>query len=270
MVCGHWVSLKIAHSDKILKIYSSLGLNNEAQRLCAAKVRVHFNFEIAQKSPNQKANYAICQYLLTKPWFCFHKFVYMHHKHIHPATADGFKHIPQLLPCKEPNDVIKERVNNKRQLLIDDLPLYLRSWIPLLEVLQACCKLYNISSLYHVMSCHVISWQIICVLYHRHQIGSMAHLPLFRLRSWSNVMRCMSFYILILYILISYPIIFCYIIFWQVLCVLTWGRWFVQTIAHRLPVYTGWAVLQHKWEATPHLLCIHSVSIWSSVTGRSA
>ena len=31
--------------------------------------------------------------------------------------------------------------------------------------------------------------------YH-HQIGSMTHLPLFRVRSWNNDMRCMSFHIL--------------------------------------------------------------------------
>ena len=33
--------------------------------------------------------------------------------------------------------------------------------------------------------------------YYHHQIGSMNHLPLFRFRSWSNGMRCMSFYVLI-------------------------------------------------------------------------
>ena len=33
-------------------------------------------------------------------------------------------------------------------------------------------------------------------MYH-HQIGSMTHLPLFRVRSWNNGMRCMSFYILL-------------------------------------------------------------------------
>ena len=29
---------------------------------------------------------------------------------------------------------------------------------------------------------------------HRHQIGSMTHLPLFRVRSWNNGRRCMSFH----------------------------------------------------------------------------
>ena len=32
--------------------------------------------------------------------------------------------------------------------------------------------------------------------YYHHQIGSMTHFPLFRVRSWNNGMRCMSFYIL--------------------------------------------------------------------------
>ena len=33
--------------------------------------------------------------------------------------------------------------------------------------------------------------------YYHHQIGSMAHLPLFRIRLWNNGMCCMSFYILL-------------------------------------------------------------------------
>ena len=39
--------------------------------------------------------------------------------------------------------------------------------------------------------------------YYHHQIGSMNYYPLFRVRSWNNGVRCMSFYILshILYIL---------------------------------------------------------------------
>ena len=36
-----------------------------------------------------------------------------------------------------------------------------------------------------------------CTLsWYHHQIGSMIHLPLFRIRSWNYGMRCMSFYIL--------------------------------------------------------------------------
>ena len=38
-----------------------------------------------------------------------------------------------------------------------------------------------------------------CTLFcYHHQIGCMTHLPLFRVKSWNNVMHCMSFYILIL------------------------------------------------------------------------
>ena len=32
--------------------------------------------------------------------------------------------------------------------------------------------------------------------YYQHQIGSMNHKPLFRVRSWNNGMRCMSYYVL--------------------------------------------------------------------------
>ena len=41
-------------------------------------------------------------------------------------------------------------------------------------------------------------WENIHTLsYYHHQIGSMNYYPLFRVRSWNNGMRCMSFYILI-------------------------------------------------------------------------
>ena len=41
-------------------------------------------------------------------------------------------------------------------------------------------------------------WENIYTLsYYYHQIGSMNYCPLFRVRSWNNGMRCMSFYILI-------------------------------------------------------------------------
>ena len=40
-------------------------------------------------------------------------------------------------------------------------------------------------------------WENIYTLsYYHHQIGSMNYYPLFRVRSWNNGMRCMSFYIL--------------------------------------------------------------------------
>ena len=40
-------------------------------------------------------------------------------------------------------------------------------------------------------------WENIYTLsYYHHQIGNMNYYPLFRVRSWNNCMRCMSFYIL--------------------------------------------------------------------------
>ena len=42
-------------------------------------------------------------------------------------------------------------------------------------------------------------WENIYTLsYYHHQIGSMNYYPLFRVRSWNNGMRCMSFYILMI------------------------------------------------------------------------
>ena len=40
-------------------------------------------------------------------------------------------------------------------------------------------------------------WEYIYTLSYHHQIGSMNYYPLFKVRSWNNGMRCMSFYILI-------------------------------------------------------------------------
>ena len=140
--------------------------------------------------------------------------------------------------ARNPDDVIKERVYNKRQTLINDPPLYLKSWIPLLEALQACCKLYNIGrllSLYYVMSCHhaIIKsevWPIChCLgLVHEPMVCAVCLLTFSFLYSY-----IISYHILLYYILTGFM---CFI----------WGRWFVSTIAHRLSVYTGWAVLQHK------------------------
>ena len=42
--------------------------------------------------------------------------------------------------------------------------------------------------------------RIYILSYYHHQIGSMNHYPLFRVRSWNNGMRCMSLYILMAYL----------------------------------------------------------------------
>ena len=39
-------------------------------------------------------------------------------------------------------------------------------------------------------------WEYYTLSYYHHQIGSMIHLSLYRVRSWNNGMCCMSFYIL--------------------------------------------------------------------------
>ena len=42
------------------------------------------------------------------------------------------------------------------------------------------------------------------IIYHHHNVGSMTYLPLFRVRSWNNGIRCMPFHIRIQCILSPY------------------------------------------------------------------
>ena len=71
------------------------------------------------------------------------------------------------------------------------------------------CSLSTGAAWRQMASCvwHVIAlarWQVVmieriyvCTLsYYHHQLGSMHNYPLFRVKSWNNGMRCMSFYIL--------------------------------------------------------------------------
>ena len=44
-----------------------------------------------------------------------------------------------------------------------------------------------------------------CTLSYYHQIGSITHLPLFIVRSWSNGMPCISFYVLMQTFLVNSP-----------------------------------------------------------------
>ena len=47
-------------------------------------------------------------------------------------------------------------------------------------------------------------WENIYILsYYHHQIGSMNYYPLFRVRSWNNGLRCMSFCILLINLLVQ-------------------------------------------------------------------
>ena len=60
--------------------------------------------------------------------------------------------------------------------------------------------LSNMSNAYHQQRCspryHMDCENIHTLSYYHHQIGSMNYYPLFRVRSWNNDVRCMSFYIL--------------------------------------------------------------------------
>ena len=68
-------------------------------------------------------------------------------------------------------------------------------------------KIKHILSVIHYTICGAVCFQfthypcydwenIYTLSFHHHQIGSMNYYPLFRVRSWNNGIRCMSFYIL--------------------------------------------------------------------------
>ena len=70
------------------------------------------------------------------------------------------------------------------------------------------CKIKHILSVIHYTICGAVCFQfnhfscddrdnIYTLSYYHHQIRSMNYYPLFRVRSWNNRVRCMSFYILI-------------------------------------------------------------------------
>ena len=69
------------------------------------------------------------------------------------------------------------------------------------------CKIKHILSVIHYTTCGAVCFQfthcpcddwenIYTLSYYHHQIGNMNYYPFFRVRSWNNGMRCMSFYIL--------------------------------------------------------------------------
>ena len=78
----------------------------------------------------------------------------------------------------------------------------------LLDLFCRVCKIKHIISVIHYTICGAVSFQfthlscdddcenIYTLSYYHHQIGSMNYYPLFRVRSWNNGVRCMSFYIL--------------------------------------------------------------------------
>ena len=87
-----------------------------------------------------------------------------------------------------------------------------RHWaynLPVRYNLSSVSKIKHILSVIHYIICGVVCFQfthslcddwenIYTLSYYHHQIGSMNYYRLFRVRSWNNGMRCMSFYILII------------------------------------------------------------------------
>ena len=78
-----------------------------------------------------------------------------------------------------------------------------------ISFVECVSKIEHILSVIHYTICGAVCFQfthfccddwenIYTLSYYHHQIGSMNYYPLFRVRSWNNGVRCMSFYILIL------------------------------------------------------------------------
>ena len=75
------------------------------------------------------------------------------------------------------------------------------------DIFGRVCKIKHILSVIHYIICGAVCFQfthlscddwddIYTLSYYHHQIGSMNYYPLFRVRSWINGVRCMSFYVL--------------------------------------------------------------------------
>ena len=86
-----------------------------------------------------------------------------------------------------------------------------RHWtykMPVRYILSSVSKIKHILSVIHYTICGAVCFQfahslsddwenIYTLSYYNRQIGRMNYYPLFRIRSWNNGMRCMSFYILL-------------------------------------------------------------------------
>ena len=107
-------------------------------------------------------------------------FIYLHitwpHYHHHADLSEGI----ELLKCLSGSFCLECVSRIKSILSIIFHAIYVAVCIQLTQFFYDDCE--NMCTLSY---------------YHQHQIGSMTHLPLFRVRLWNNGMRCMSFYILV-------------------------------------------------------------------------
>ena len=138
------------------------------------------------------ASYSVtyCIYIPWKPGFCFHYYC---------AVYDEFKYSDTFWLA----DLIRLFVHNTFSLS-SLCKLIWRHWTyktPVRYILSSVWVrlniLFQLSIMLRVFSLSIslVMIEIIYTLsYYHHQIGSMNYYPLFRARSWNNVMRCMSPY----------------------------------------------------------------------------
>ena len=138
-----------------------------------------------------------CTYCIYVPWICFHSYC---------AVYDKYKYSDTFW-LADPTRLFVQYTISLSSLCT----LIWRHWsykIPVkIYYVECVSTIKHILSIIHYTICGAVcfqfthfpcdDWDNICTLsYYHHQIGSMNYYPLFRVRSWHNGVRCMSFYLL--------------------------------------------------------------------------
>ena len=144
------------------------------------------------------ASYTVtyCIYVPGKPGICFHYYC---------AVYDECKYLDTFLLADRTRLFLQYTIS-----LSSLCKLIWRHWTTnayQIYFVECVSKIKHILSVIHHTICGAVCFQlthfpcddwenIYTLSYYHHQIGSMNYYPLFRLRSWNNGVRCMSFYIL--------------------------------------------------------------------------
>ena len=137
-----------------------------------------------------------CIYVPGKPGICFHYYC---------AVYDECKYSDTFWLADHTRLFVQYTIS-----LSSLCKLIWRHWtykMPVRCILSSVSKIKHILSVIHYTICGAVCFQVIhfpcdywkniyTLSYYHHQIGSMNYYPLFRVTSWNNGVRCMSFYIL--------------------------------------------------------------------------
>ena len=138
-----------------------------------------------------------CMYIPGKPGICFHYYC---------AVYDEWKYSDTSWLADRTRLFVQYTIS-----LSSLCKLIWRHWPYKMPVkiyfVECVSKIKHILSVIHYTICGAVCFQfthflcddwenIYTLFYYHHQTGSMNYYPLFRVRSWNNGVRCMSFYIL--------------------------------------------------------------------------